>query len=367
MARALDGGARLRGQRAGIARADPDHRELAAGRADRRGIERGRRARDRAGSAPRPGLLDDQLALRPRRREGRAFRHPVAADRAEHEVRGVSKPRRLRLQGGGGEEPGRDAQRSGEGVDRRLVRLEVDREHPGYRAGREPGRIQARAGEGRDLVPGRAPLAADADREAVRAVDEGIRRAAGARGVDADRELARVVERKPALREPRRFRGQARGRAHPRPPQEGRDEGLAVLRVRERPARGRRVEGDAEAAVAGGRDRDGRADLACDAPGKLDPAAVPPEERDHERSVVGDGDDGRLRPLVLKGGRHRPHEDPGRADPGDGAAVLEQGAEVPAGLREPDVRVAGPAPEARAPPRRRGRRRSGARGRPPLR
>ena len=351
MVRALDGGVRLRGQRARIAGAEADHRQLPARRADRRGVDRGRRAGDRAGSALRSGLLDDQFRFRPRRREGRAFRHPVAADRAEHDVRGVAEARPFRLQGGGGEEPGRDAERAGEGMDRGFVRLEVDREHPGYRVGGEPGPVQARAGEGRDLLRLRAPLAADAEREPARAVDEGIRRplvaaraAAAARDVDPDRELPRVVERKPALREPRRPRSQVRGRPHPRPREQGGGEGLAVLGVRERPAGGRRVEGEAEAAVAGGGDCGGGADPARDAAGQVHPAAVPSEERDHERPVLGDRDDRRLGALVVEGRRDRAHQDPGRADPDDGAAVLEQGAEMRAGLREPDVRA------ARAPP-----------------
>ena len=135
------------------------------------------------------------------------------------------------------------------------------------------------------------------------------------------------------------------GAAHPRPPEQGRDERLAVLRVREGPAGGRLVEGDAEAPVARGGDRRGGANRIRDAPGELDPAPVPPEERHRERPVVGDGDDGRLRPLVREGGRHRPDQDPGRADADDGAPRLEELADVAGRVREPHVGVAGSPPE----------------------
>ena len=262
----------------------------------------------------------------------------MAADRAEHEVRGVPQSRRFALEHRRPEEARRDPQRFGEGMDGGLVRLEVDREHPGHRPGCEPGLVQTTPGERGHFIRRHVPFATDADREPPRAVHESVRRAAGTRIVHPDRKLARIVDGQAALGQP----PDPGGCAHPRSSQQSGDEGLAMLRIHERPVLGRLVEPDAEAAVAGGGDRGGCAGGGGDAPGEIDPAAVPPEKGHRERSVVGDGDDRRLRPFVVEGRRHRPHEDPGRADPGDRPPRLEQRAQVPCGLREDHVRVVNP-------------------------
>ena len=325
-------------------------------------------------------LLDDELALRSRRRE-RPRPPPPRGSRPRRNTRseGFRSRGASASRTGAGRNRAGHAERFGERVDRGLVRLEGDREHPGDRFGREPGRVEARAGEGRDLVrrprPARSRCRARAGAGGRRGCPGSRRRLPSASSTRID-QLTGIVEGQAALRQPADPGGGRRpavasapcvacaldgigdgepapgrppesgGCAHPRAPEEGRDEGLAVLRVREGPPGGRLVESDAEAPVAGGGDRRGGADRIRDAPGQLDPAPVPPEERHRERPVVGDGDDRGLRPLVREGRCHRPHQDPGRADPYDGAPRLEEPADVAGRVREPHVGVAGPLPES---------------------
>ena len=73
---------------------------------------------------------------------------------------------------------------------------------------------------------------------------------------------------------------------------------------------------------------------------KLDAAPVPTEQGHHERAVVGDGHHRRLRALVAEDRRHRPDEDPGRADADDRAFPAdEQPAQVQHRLGEQPIRV----------------------------
>lgn len=100
--------------------------------------------------------------------------------RREHEVRGVPESRRFRLQGDGGEEPGRDPERFGEGVDGGLARLEVDREHSGGRAGREPAFARCRtrpspSGAPETLQSAAVPITAPVDEAGLFPVQRAIR------------------------------------------------------------------------------------------------------------------------------------------------------------------------------------------------
>ena len=259
----------------------------------------------------------------------------MAADLAVHELRGIAQASRLRLQGGCTEEARGHPQRFREGEDAGLVRLEVDREHPGHRFRGEAGPVQAGPGEGRNLVRRRAALATDAEGEAAGVVDEGVRRPRGLGVVHPDRESARVVDGEIASVQPR----DPGGNPYPRPVQEGGGEGFAVLGIGERPALGRAVEGDAETPVARAGERGARPDGGSDAPGEVDPAAMRPEEGHCESPVFGNRDHRRLRTLVAEDRRQRPHQDSGRAHPHDGPPRLEERAQVARRLGERPVRV----------------------------
>ena len=117
-----------------------------AGRSERIGGNRRRCPRDRTGRTHRFRLLDDQLPLRTRRGQGGALRHAVATDLPKDEVGRVAQPPRLRLERSRIEKAGRHPECSGQCVERGLVRLEVDGEHPRHRLARQPGPSrQARA------------------------------------------------------------------------------------------------------------------------------------------------------------------------------------------------------------------------------
>ena len=177
-------------------------------------------------------------------------------------------------------------------------------------------------------------------------VDQRGRRALDAGVVRQDRQRSRAAGRQVARGKP----FDAGWQADPRALQQGGDEGFAMLRVRERPALGRVVEGDAEAAVAGGGGRGGRADGGGDALGEGDAPAVRAEDGHRERAVLGDGDHGGLRALVAERRRDRPHQDPRRADPDDRAPGLEQRPDVAGRVVEAHVCTGGAMPVERRGP-----------------
>ena len=67
---------------------------------------------------------------------------------------------------------------------------------------------------------------------------------------------------------------------------------------------------------------------------------MPPEERNRERTIFGNGHDRRLHTLVAKRRRDRPHQDPGRADADDRAPGFEQRPNVAGRVVEADVGLA---------------------------
>ena len=112
-----------------------------------------------------------------------------------------------------------------------------------------------------------------------------------------------------------------------------------MLGVGERPALGRGVERDAEAPVAGGGDGGAAPEGGGDALGEHAAAAVRPEQGHREGAVLGHRDHRRLRALVVQERGQRPHQDPGRAHPGDGPPVLEEGTQVAGRIREVPIGV----------------------------
>ena len=68
-------------------------------------------------------------------------------------------------------------------------------------------------------------------------------------------------------------------------------------------------------------------------------AAVRAEQGHREGAVLGHRDHRRLRALVAQRRGEGPHQDPGRAHPGDGPPLLEEGAQVAGRIREVPVGV----------------------------
>ena len=178
--------ARLGGSPVRAARPQADQRETPWGRPIRGSSGAG--ARQRAGGAVRSGLADHQLADRPQRaprpRRRRATGH------GKHLGGRIGQTRSLRLQPARREEPGGRAELRGERMDRRLRRLEVERDHAGDRAlardgGAPESRPRGRSARGLD-----AALAANAEREHPGVDHEAARRARIGLIGDAHLELA---------------------------------------------------------------------------------------------------------------------------------------------------------------------------------
>ena len=325
----------LRRAPGGIARADADHRQAAARPA---GLEdRSRRAGDGDGGPRRLGLGHDQRARRAGRRQGRALGDAMAADLAEHQVRGIGQARRLGLEGLSIKEAGRHAQVFSQRLNRRLVGLDVDRIDARHGPLGQVLRRQGLARQGDDLLRRRAPLAADPQGQDGGMVDQPVH---GPR-IDpigrAKCQRARRTDRQVALREPRGLALQA----HPRSREKTSREVFVMLRVTQFPTRRRRIQSDTETAVAGR--GDGRAhiqDLA-DAVRQVVGAPVSAQQRHHRRAVLGQGQDRRLRMLVVEKGRQGPHQDAGGADSHHRPPGGEEAAQVLGGPVESHVCIVG--------------------------
>ncbi len=253
----------------------------------------------------------------------------MAADLAEHGLRGVLEPWRLRFERGGGEEARRHAELLRGFEHGRLVGLQVDRGDE-RDCGFGKSRFGERAAQKRDrLARIGATLAADADGETARMEDECLRVPLGRASRRDEADCAVRVERNAAFGEPRRVAFEPRRRS-------GEKRGhhrLRVVRVRKRPAFRRRVERDAETIVAGGGDRRMAAERFGEAAGKVVCAAMAAEKRHDRGAVLGDGDDRRLLALVGKERRQDADQDSGGADADDGPAFEKECADLSGGVR----------------------------------
>ena len=133
-------------------------------------VERRGGQADGAGGAGGLPLRHDQRAGG--RGQRGAFGDAVAADLVEHHVGRVGEAGGFLLQPGGVEEADGHAQRRRCGVDGRFVHLDVDRAERRDGLLGQPGGGQRFADQGRHFLRRRAALAADADRQDGRVVDE---------------------------------------------------------------------------------------------------------------------------------------------------------------------------------------------------
>ena len=232
----------------------------------------------------------------------------------------------------------RNAERLGQGVDRRLVGFEIKRDDAGDGIGRQTCLLQRAAREGDQFLRVGAALAPHAEGQD-RRMDH--KRAAffRNRGGDADRagdapaprhRLAQTVD--PGRSETvidfdsDIFAGQQRG-----------GDRLGGGGTDDTPAFRRFVDGDAEHGVAGGGDRGFGVQGGGDARRKPVGAAMAAQDRHHRAAIGGHGDDWRFVGLVLDQRRECPHENARGAHADDGRAGAEQRAQMDGGVGEDDV------------------------------
>ena len=180
----------------------------------------------------------------------------MAAHFPEHRIGRVGEPGRQRFEGRRIEEPRRRPERLGQCMHRRLVGLEVDREHPGQRPGGQVGAGERALDQVLELACRNAALAAHPEREAPPVIHQGVF-VARVRGIGHPHGKGRIgLKLEVRTPQPVRLALQATPLAGQQPGHER----LAVLRVREHPSGRRIVERDPPAALAGGGDRGGDAE-----------------------------------------------------------------------------------------------------------
>ena len=326
----------------GRARADAHDVKGSAAAADGLGIYGAGRAGDGAGRPLRLDLGHDQRAVRAGGGERRALGHPVAAGFPEHDVRGIEEARGLRLERGGVEKPGRDAQLGGKRMDRRLVRLEVDGGEARHRLwGKAMGRqgFMHQAGQRAGV---HAAFRAHPDAQH-RGVEHQLPPGTGCRVVGhAQGEVPALGEARAGLHQPAGVAGLDFER-HRRAGNQRRRQGLDHLRIADAPALGRLVEGQAKTHVTGRRDRGRPAQGCCDGAGKRIGAVVAAQDRHGDAAVLGHRHHRRLGALVgeQRGQRTDQNADGAQADDRD--AALEQPAQVLADVFDDFIRVTYPA------------------------
>ena len=256
----------------------------------------------------------------------------MAPGHREHLSRGVGESKSFRLEPAWREEPGGCAKLRGERMDRRLGRLQIERDHAGDRAGRELMALQGRAHEVEKFFRRDAPLAPHAEREDLGVNHQAGRRAGiGAIG-DAHVEFAMADKRRAAGRQPCGLPGLDR-QSDIAALEQGADDCLGRLRVVDAPARWRIVEGELKAGVACGRDRGRTTERGGDAPRHPVGAVMPTQERHGDTAVLGDRDHGRLASLVHEQRRQDPDHDRARAQrhdrPPAGKQIAQRQGEIP--------------------------------------
>jgi hypothetical protein len=255
----------------------------------------------------------------------------VRAGRREHHIRGIGEPRGFRLQSFRRKEPGRRTERLGQGMDRRLPRLELDRCYAGDRLARQAVPRQRSTGQRHKLFGRRAALAADAQGQHLR-MDHQTRGRALLGAVGQEHlEIA-------ARREGCTSRGEPVGpacldsRLDPQPDraavEQGTHDRFRRLGIAHHEARRRIVERQIEAHVARGGDRGGAAKRVGRRPGETIGAAVTAQQRHRDAAVLGDHDHRRLAALVGQHGRQHADHDPGGAQREDRRAGPVQRAQM---------------------------------------
>ena len=247
----------------------------------------------------------------------------MTAGRRKHLGRGTGETRRLGLQSRGRKEAGRHAEPRGERVNRRLRRLEIERDHAGDRVRGVAMALQGRFRQPDQLIRGDAALAADAQRED-RGVEDEPGRGPGIVPIgEAHLELPLRSERRPARPQPIGIAGfdpQTDALA----PKQGAGDRLCRLGITYAPAGGRRIQGEIEAQIAGGGDRRRATERLGDRAGQPVRPPVPAEQRHDGAAVLGDDHHRRLAALVLDQRRQHPDHDPARAERNDRTPGGEQ-------------------------------------------
>jgi hypothetical protein len=146
---------------------------------------------ERTGGAGRAGFLDDEVGLRAGGGECCAFGDAGAADLAQHDIGGVGEALGLFVEAGGGEEASGDGEIFGQRVDGGLVGLEVKGEDAGDGLGAQVVGGQRFEDEGDQFAGLDIALAADAEGEGARVVDEMVGGAVGRMGGYGDGEGSR--------------------------------------------------------------------------------------------------------------------------------------------------------------------------------
>ena len=212
-------------------------------------------------------------------------------------------------------------------MDGRLGRLQVQRDHAGDGLRSEAGLGERRHDERLELLGRGVALAADAQGECLRVVGEVVRGRLTRFVGDLDGQAGIVGEGQPAGCEPAREAAridEAAGRTF----EQGRHEGLGAVGMGEAKARWRGVEGDAEAAVAGGGDDSLGTDRCGQAFGERIGAAMPAQQRHDEAPGLVDDQHRRLLPLVGEERGQQANDDARGGDGDDRPAFPKSGGEV---------------------------------------
>ena len=286
-----------------------------------------------------------------RRGEGRRLGNAVAPDRPVDKVGRVGEARGFRLQPRRVEKPGRPLKGRRHGVHRRFVGFQVQRHHGGDRRLGQRLAVQRVADQRHGLAGVGATLAPHADGQHLRMIDQCARPRRQALGRGRDDPLGTPGPWHRRIRQPRRSAVQAYGLAgeqighHP----------FDVAARRQVPAPRRGVEGHAEAQIPRRRDG-GRAPQHRGQPARqVVGAMVAAEQRHHRAAVFRHGDDGRLASLVGEHRRQGADQGAGGAHAHDRPSVLEQAAQMRAGVVERAVgarHATGPSVHRRAAERR---------------
>jgi hypothetical protein len=204
-------------------------------------------------------------------------------------------------------------------VQRRLVGLDVDRSDGCDTLGREIVALQGELDQLDDLLGFRAALAADADDQRLRVINEAAVDLEILLG-DQHLHLTHRGNRVAGLGDPRGVAvdgdlGADQQRHH---------RGFGVVARVELPAGRRLVEAAAELAVRRRGERRVGAEVFGEPAGKLVGAVVAAKQRDDGLAVLANGEHRRLLGLVAQVRRKQADEDPRRADADDGRLLVEE-------------------------------------------
>ena len=255
----------------------------------------------------------------------------VTAGLGEHHLGRVDQPVGFPLQLLGGEKAGRDPQFGGQGVDRRLVGLEIDAGDAGHRQRRQRLGRHGVAHQGDQVLGGDAPLAADPQGQDRRMKHQfmvvGFDGAVG----DADGKLA--LGREGEAGQPGGIAG-LHLQGYRVLGQQGGGHRFGGGGIGQPPAGRRVVQGQPQGQFAGGGQRRTHPQRLADPPRQGIGAVMAAQQRHHRRAVHRHRQHRRLVPLMGQQRRHGADQNAGGADADDGDAGGEQAAQMIHGVGE---------------------------------